>query len=518
MRARDDAGGRVSRRLALFIFVYVILLFHISGYIGNEMATTTLSVSMAVVEEGRLTIDSYIDGARELAYRDGHFYSGMPPGQAFIGVPLYFVLRPAISTAAETIGPRIAGIEASHTYDLDKDFAVRRLLLLVAFTVLITIPCAAATCVMVVDLAERVGKRVGALGVLLLPLCTIWWSYGTEYGPRVMGGFMLLLPIWWVFVGRDGASERRHRVMAVACGAGLAMAPLIRYEMIFPVLVVGLWLVWKLRWRRSIVVVLAGLAVAGPGAAYHYECFGSPTATAYSQKIWGAEKLEPMTGHSPEGLPIVMYEGREHVIFDQSEWLALTFSTIPEALWSHPESLLRFSPFLILLPWGTWLLLKTGGGREVALLSGGILAAVLLVLALMPNAGIIGTIGPRYLLWALPAMTLLTLSAWNRLPQALRWLLFAASFAPSYLAAMLTSHTRHAWSFWQLREFGLTNYTLSRMQEAGVIGSPMLSTAIVLVFWAIVAAIFLRSGSRWCICGADADTGEMTEDSREGSA
>jgi len=494
------------RRGPFFALLLIILLFHLSGYVGNEMATSTMSLTMSVVEQGRFIVDDYVAGARELAYHNGHFYSGMPPGQSFVAIPLYFVLRPAITLVADRLTSRLAGIHAAAKYDLDKAFAVRRLLLLVAFTALIAAPCAAATSVMVLDLARAAGTRVRLTGALLLPLGTLWWTYGTEYGPRVMDGFLLLLPVWWVFVARDTASLRKQWVMAVVCGVGLALAVFIRYELIFPVAFVGLWLLWRLRGRQGVAMVAAGIVVASLGVAYHDYCFGSPTANAYSAKIWDAEALELQTGHSPEGRAQLMYEGQPHVVFNQAEWLSVGPENLAAAFWSGGEALPRFSPFLLLAPWGAWLLWRRGRtGRQLALLLLAVVATALLVVALMPNPGTMGNIGPRYMLWAVPALGLLALPAFSLLPGWLRGVFFAASFAPSYLAAMLTSHTANAWSFGQLAHFGLTNYALSRAQEAGVFHSPLISTAIVLVFWGIVALVFLRPRSRWYLCEPPAD-------------
>ncbi len=499
MSAEATAASAI-RRGPFFLLLLCIFLFHLSGYVGNEMATTTFSATLAIVEQGTPIIDDYTAGAQELAYYRGHFYSGMPPGQTFLAVPLYFVLRPAIAPVAHVVSPRLQSLPAARRYELQNEFVVRRMILLILFTVLVAIPCAAATCVLTVDLARHLRVPVGLSGALLLPLCTIWWAYGTEYGPRVLAAFALMLPVWWVVTRRDEASPRARWGMAAVIGAGLAFAPMFRYELVFAVVVVGLWAAWRLRGREAAVMVMAGLVIGGLGAAYHARCYGSPTATAYSRKIWVADGIEAMTGRSPEDLPRVMYEGREHVIWDQSKWLGVNWRNIPVALWASPEALLRFSPFLLTVPWGLWLLVrKRGPAREVAALPTGFFVADLVAIVLLPNPGFIGTVGPRYLLWTIPALVLLALPAWSRLPRRLRALLFAASFAPSYLAAMLTSHTANAWSFGQLAHYGLTNYTLSRMQEAGVFHSPLISTAIVLAFWALIALVFLRPGSRWSV-------------------
>ena len=514
MSTGRNLAGR-PRRAPLLLFVYIVLLFHISGYVGNEMATATLSVSMAIVEEGRLTIGSYTAGARELSWHEGRFYSGMPPGQSFIATPLYFVLRPAIAAGARLITPHLQHLDAAAEYGLDHEFAVRRLLLLIAFTVLLSAPCAAAACVMVVDIAEALGQRVGPLGALLLPLGTIWWTYGTEYGPRIMGGFLLLLPIWWMFVRRDRASERQKSAMAVAMGAGLVLAPLIRYELVLPAVAIGVCLIFQLDRRRIVGLALAAAVMAGVGIAYHAHCYGGPFNTPYSRKLWPPAAMTPKQRREAADRPRVEYENEEWIVWNQEGLISVTPPVVIRGLWAHPEALLRFSPFLVLVPVGAALLLWSPRTRGPGLLLVALSVISIVILLLLPHPGFRGAIGPRYVLWALPILVLLALPAWTRLPAAGRALLFAASFVPSCFAAMLTSHAQSAWSLRQLSEFGLTNYTLSRAQQAGLLITPTISTTIVLLFWVVVALVFLRPGSRWYMYGTpepDADMNTASAD------
>ena len=495
MNAQSDTAAVVVNRLALVLFLWIILLFHTSGYIGNTMANATLSAAMAIVDIGSPAVDGYMRGGRELAWYNGHFYSGMPPGQSFLAVPLYAVTRPVLSAVAGAITPRIAALPMAERYDLDREPSVRRLLLLLLFTIALAMPAAAATCVMVVDLARHHALEAGWTGALLLPLATIWWAFGTEYGPRIMCAFLLLLPVWWVFLRDRGASVRSRYAMAALFGAALALAPLIRYEVVFASALLGLWLLLRLGWRRGLVLVIAALIVGGLGAAYHKHCYGGYTKTAYSRKLWTPGRLEA-DGFEVRGERMVI-DGEDFVVYNQTRMLTFTPSTIADAFWRGPRSLLRFSPFILLAPVGLGLLIERKSPLTWPLLA--ILAANLLALSLLPHAGTRGTMGPRYLLWSLPALVLMVLVVWRALPRSLRWMLLGLSFVPSYFVAMLTSHADGPWSLWQLQQFGLTNYTLSRMQEAGLFHSPLVSSAIVLAFWAVTAAVFIRPGSRWRI-------------------
>ncbi len=487
--------GRVNRR-AVFLFVLCVLLFHISGYVGNEMANATFSATMAIVETGSPEVEDYSKSARERSWYNGRLYSGMPPGQSFVAVPLYFVLRPAISVGAEFLHDQLPSIPAVHKYALDELWVLRRLLLVIAFTSLVAMPAGALTCLMVVDLARKYISPVSLAGALLLPIGTIWWTYSTEYGPRIMGGFFLLLPIWWLLLRREDASTRTRWIMAAVMGAGIVLTPLIRYEMIFGAAPVAIWALSRLPRRRRIAFAAAAVIFAAVGMAYHAHCYGGPFTMAYSQKVWSAGGVERIVHTSPEQLRWFEFKGKQYVVWNQQGILSFTPRVVAEGLWRGKDGLLRFSPFFVLTPVGLWLMARKRANRKAALLLSAIVVSSIAVLALMPHPGTRGSVGPRYILWCLPAATILALAAFRYLPWALRWLLVAASFAPSYLAAMLGSHTGQAWSFGQIAKYGLTNYTLSRAQEAGLLHSPLLSTVIVLVFWIVILALFFQQKSR----------------------
>ncbi len=499
------AGARckiIVRRGALFLFVYFILLFHINDFVGDGMARATMTLTLAIVEKGTLTIDDYLAGNTELAYHDGHFYSGMPPGQSMVAVPIYWVLRPAVSIVSRWLQPAAARVHGGERHRLDVPYVTRYTVLLVLFQVLVALPAAALVPVLVYDLmAEAIGHEAQPPCLaLLLPLGTLWWAYGAGSGPRTMGTCLLLLPIWWVVCRRERAPENGARWAAAGLGAGLALAAMIRYEFVVPGLIVVVWFMCRAR-RGELTLLLLGLALfGGAGLWYHDRCYGGPLRPAYSRKLTPIPGIEGRWGHSAEGLERVEVNGTIFAVNDECRSLGLRPGNISTALWASPESLLRFTPALILAPWGLWCLWRRGSGaRAIGIGATTFVAVGLALLMIMPHAGFEGSVGPRYVLWTLPFWMLLIAPVWVLLPNVVRWLLFGLSFAPSYLAGMFTQRLDSAWNFGLVGRWGLGNYLLSRAQEAGLPVSPAMSTVIALGFWALAIIIFFWPRSPWCM-------------------
>jgi hypothetical protein len=89
-----------DRRDALLIFVLLAVTYgYFAHSIHSSNVTSRLGLIFAVVEEGRLTIDSYYDRSNPPTFTidkslyDGHYYSDKSPGTAILGVVVYAPLH-----------------------------------------------------------------------------------------------------------------------------------------------------------------------------------------------------------------------------------------------------------------------------------------------------------------------------------------------------------------------------------------------------------------------------------------
>ncbi len=488
-----------SRRIAanmrvwLFLLLLMLYVFHVNDFVSDPMAIASMTLTMSIVDHGTVVIDDYAHGLIELAYRDGRFYSGMPPGQSFLALPIYAVLRPALVPAARALHPVMNRLPPARGR-FDQPYMVRRVLLLLVFQLLIAIPAAAVAPVMVYDLARRHDstRRCALSLALLLGVGTLWWSYGGGAGHRLIPATLLLLPLWWLVCRRDAIAPRRAAWEAAAIGAGVGMALSIRYDPALVAVPVSLYFLARTGRANALRFAIGAVLMLSVTGLYHYRCFGSPLTTPYDVKLSGLPLVIHEYHDSIEGLERVTFDGVDWAVYSQNRrWFNL--DNLGEALVVNPQAMWRFTPPLALALVGLWVLRRDGVGRGYSLAVAGGVVAGLVILVLMPHPGFRGAVGPRYLLSSLPYWVLLLGPVWGRLPTVVRGVLAAASFGPCYLAAMFTTRLDAAWDFTLLGRFGLSNYLFSRAHEIGMGVAPVVSTAICLVFWLALAMLARRT-------------------------
>ena len=486
-------GVRRIRR-GLYLLVLLAMLFHLNDFAGDTMGLSSMTLTLALVDQGTVVIDDYVQRGLEMAWHEGHFYSGMPPGQSFIAVPLYMIARPVLVPLSEALHPRVAHLEYSLGPRFTEAHAVRRVLLLALYQILIAVPIAAAAPVMLLDLSRRMlGEHARLYSLaLLMGVGSIWWAYGAGPGPRTMAATAILFPLWWLLCRRGRLTDRRALWGALGCGLGLALAFAIRYETVIVAVPIALFFLLRARRAEAVTLVLGGLLGVGLVLGYHAYCFGNPLTSPYDTKITPLYMVRTQWETPTDHLEKVIVDGEEFAIYQQKQAL-MRPGNIATALLTTSQSLLWFTPALLLSVAGIWLLIgRHQVDRTLVLTITAALLAGLAVLAVMPHPGFRGSIGPRYILPSLPYWFLLLGPVWLILPRIAHAGLFALSFIPSYFAAMFTSRLDAAWDLAPLREFGLSTYVLSRLQEAGVGVTPAISTTICILWWAIIAVVALR--------------------------
>jgi hypothetical protein len=178
------------------------------------------------------------------------------------------------------------------------------------------------------------GRSWGAIAAVL------WLANPSFYGYFPLLGtpdiwFALILFVQLLLWARPKADARPRVGWAALVGATAGLAYLTRFNMVMFVAVQLGVLAWQRRWRESLVVLGAGLAVVSPYLAYNLYHFGRPTADIYS--AWnlldriGVYPLEPWLYYDQ---PDVLDELSQHVLEFLAKLANNLFRVVPVRLWT----------------------------------------------------------------------------------------------------------------------------------------------------------------------------------------
>jgi hypothetical protein len=362
----------VHDRLAQVAIFATLLFSHVWFFGGSGFnQNATFDLTRSLVERQRLDIDPYVSNTADVSFHDGHVYANKAPGLAFAAAVPYAVFH-AIHGA-----PR-------NTMELN--------LALYLCTLAVCGVSGALIGVLLYRAARHRGASPSAAHTMALVagLGTPLFAYSTMLFAHVPSALLVLT----AFLLLDGTLERRP----IAAGAALGAATCINY-LCAPL---ALLMFVLARWKREVLrVVIGGLPFALALGAYQFAAFGSPFRTSLAT-------MNP-------------------AFIERGAMLGVFHAPRLDALWGITLSPFRglfvLSPVLLLALYG----LIAERGRIVAV------QAAAFVILLVLNASFNGwhggyTVGPRYLL---PAVPLLAIAL---VPAAKRWReLFSAAAALSIL-------------------------------------------------------------------------------------
>lgn len=372
--------------ILLFTFTYTFPRW------ADPNQDSRLKAIWAVVNEGTFRIDNYLGDTVDYAKVGDHYYSDKAPGVAFAGIPVYAVLRPLLALPvvdglvtrlanspafAATLNPEGSGVATDKVR-----FAITQVA--VAWVVGVLPSVAVAVLVQKLLLLWGVSARWSAGVALAYGVLTPVFAYANSaYGHQLCAA--LLLGAFYL-THTLPANPSAGRLLAV--GGLLGYAVLTEYPAV-PV-VAGLWLyagyrLWQMGvWRRLAWVTVAGAALAGVWMAYNTAIFGGPLNLGYSySEQWVSQHS---TGFVSLGLPTT------------------------EALWGMSFGLFRglfvLAPWLLLSGPGWWAWWHSGEQRAAWWVSALVVGAFVAFNAssVMWWGGF--SVGPRYLLPALPWLAL----------------------------------------------------------------------------------------------------------------
>ena len=389
-------------RLILFLFLYA-LTFRSVTLVGGNMQNSIMDMTTAIVERGTTAIDEMHVNSPDVSYYQGHFYSGMSPGISFLAVPFYAAAKvfwrhapPRLIAifdrrAENPLDGRKSKYSIFNTpYYKEQIVAHALTTLLFGFGAgLVSFYCVCALAGLLVA-GARAAKTIG----LAFSLATMMVYYNNVYYTQSVALAFVLLGIFLALVRARGARDLFLGGLCLALG-GVVDYPFFIYAAL---VVVAAAAYQFLQWRGYKNILALGLGfglVLGPIMIYHARVFGSPFHTAINFR-YPASEIGGQFFHR-FNLP--------------------SLKRVKDLLWSLDEGMLWYSPLCLLFPFGlVECLLRVhrrpaGGARDwrpliLTWLMAALIAASIFHFTRVPWSGAGAAYGPRYILSAVPFMTL----------------------------------------------------------------------------------------------------------------
>jgi hypothetical protein len=285
-----------KKRIELLLFM---LLIGVYAYTFPRWAdpnqNSRLNMVVAVVEDGTFRIDPYVSNTVDYAKVGDHYYSDKAPGVAFLGIPVYAVMKvfldlPLTQGVMEMLGNNAAFqatlLEGGSGILLQKvRFAIAQIVLSFLFSAVPTALIGILLYRLSARFTARTWIRVGV--VLIYGLLTPVFAYaGAFYGHQLSTALIFgVFYLAWVHASRFTPAK------AVVSGLCLAYSVVTEYPAALLAGVVFLYLAYRLFQNRALIqmswVIGAGLLVAAGWMAYNTAVFGGPLELGYGySELW----------------------------------------------------------------------------------------------------------------------------------------------------------------------------------------------------------------------------------------
>ena len=348
---------------AVIVTVVLALSYAYFGQGAGPNQNSRFDLVRAIVEEHRLSIDSFAANTIDKAQMGDHFYCDKAPGLSLAAVPFYALYR------------FVAGAPANTTSFVNALYWITWLTvgLATAFTG---------------GLLTTLGPRFGASRVSSATAALVWglgtpaFAYATLFVAHQWVAFLLVVSFTLLTI----PEPKRPSTLFVSAGFAAGFATISEFPIAIAATILGLFAARKHGLRAMLLFGAGGAPPIGLLGFYNARCFGSPFTLGYSRLATPEFQKVISRGFFGIALP--------------------TKTALYGVLFSEFRGLLPLSPFLVLAPIGFWLAWKVRERR----LELGVIAALSLSLLLLVSSYLRwdggASMGPRYFLPALPFVTL----------------------------------------------------------------------------------------------------------------
>lgn len=184
--------NRTEWKIFFTFFIIYSLFAHTYGW--SEI--TRLDLTMAMVDDGSFSIDSYYQNTGDRAIIDGHYYSEKPPGISFLAVPVYTTYK--FLFGIPTVGNELYA-------PLSKSFSVLMFLAIVFISALF----GALSIVLLYKLSSYFvnKKEYKFLIILLYGLGTLIFVYSRSFIGHSVSTFFAFLSFYLLFLSKKKGKD-----------------------------------------------------------------------------------------------------------------------------------------------------------------------------------------------------------------------------------------------------------------------------------------------------------------------
>ncbi len=347
-----------ERWIAVAVFVSCAYFFQGGGWNQNAHFATTV----AMVENGTMSLDRYRNSTGDLARAGAHVVSAKPIGTALFAIPAYLVAR-TVTLPMSNHGNRV--IVRAYLTALGTSGLALVALAVILFRLL----------------RRRVCARDASALALALTLATPLWPNSTMLNSHALVSLFAISAYTLLERGSSAGELGKGRLFVAGVLAALPTA--FEYMAVVVVLPLGIYALWQASPRmRMGWFVLGGAVVALVPLLHHTLVYGDPLHVGYSSLV--VERFAADAGRGFMG-----FDG-----FSLARLHGLTFGV--------SRGIFVLSPFLLAGVAGLVVMIRDPQVRAEGVVSGGTAWMVLVTVASLAYWHSGSSVGSRYALLFIP--------------------------------------------------------------------------------------------------------------------